>query len=87
MAELNIQEWFSSLPEGPSPHQKGLASLTLLIVWKIWKERNVKVFLQKLSPTFVVILDKIKCEVDCGLLSEQRGWIIYAMRVGFVLIF
>jgi hypothetical protein len=34
-ANLSIQEWWSQLAEGASPNRKGLASLTLLIVWEI----------------------------------------------------
>jgi hypothetical protein len=49
------------LVEGPSPHRKGLASLTLLVVWEIWQERNARIFRHKLSPSFVLV-DKINCE-------------------------
>jgi hypothetical protein len=35
---LIIQDFWSSLAEGPSHHRKGLASLPLLAVWEIWKE-------------------------------------------------
>jgi hypothetical protein len=35
-AGLDIQEWWSSMADGPSPpHRKGLASITLLTVWEI----------------------------------------------------
>jgi hypothetical protein len=60
-AGLGIEEWWASLVEGPSPHRKGLASLTLLVVWEIWQERNARIFRHKLSPSFVIV-DKIKCE-------------------------
>jgi hypothetical protein len=58
---VDIEEWWSQLAEGASPNCKGLASVTLLIVWEIWKERDVRVFRKMLSPMFV-ILDKIKCD-------------------------
>jgi hypothetical protein len=66
-AGLSIQDWWYARVRGPSPHMKGLASLTLLTVWEIWKERNAGVFCQKVSPSFI-ILDKIKC--------EARLWVI-----------
>jgi hypothetical protein len=50
--DLSTQEWWSLLTEGASPRRKGLTFLTLLTVWEIWKERNARVFRQKLSPTF-----------------------------------
>jgi hypothetical protein len=58
--------------EGASPHCKGLASLALLTVWEIWKERNARVFRHKLSPTFV-ILDKIKGEARLWVLAGAKG--------------
>jgi hypothetical protein len=73
-ADLSTQGWWSLLVDGTSPHRKGLASLALLTVWEIWKERNARVFEHKLSP-FFVILDKIKC--------EARLWVVAgAKRLG-----
>jgi hypothetical protein len=54
-----------------SPHRKGLASLALLTVWEIWKERNARVFRHKSSPSFV-ILDKIKCEARLWVLAGAK---------------
>jgi hypothetical protein len=70
-AGLNIQEWWSSMAEGPSPNRKGLASLTLLTVLEIWQERNARIFNNRLSPTFVVV-DKIKCEARLWVLAGAR---------------
>jgi hypothetical protein len=65
------------LAEAASPNRKGLSSLTLLIVWEIWKEHNARVFRKKLSPTFV-ILEKIKC--------EARLWVLAgAKRLGIIM--
>jgi hypothetical protein len=50
---------------------KGLASLTLLVVWEIWKERNARVFRKKMSPSFV-ILDAIKCEARLWVLAGAK---------------
>jgi hypothetical protein len=35
-------------------------------MWELWKERNARVFRNKLSPLFVIV-DKIKGKLDCGL--------------------
>jgi hypothetical protein len=55
------------MAERPSFHRKGLASLTLLVVWKIWQERNARIFYHKLVSTFVIV-DRIK--------SEARLWVL-----------
>jgi hypothetical protein len=69
---LDIQEWWSSMAEGPSMHRKGLATLTLLTVWEIWQEQNARVFRNKPSPTFV-LLDKIKNEARLWVLAGAKG--------------
>jgi hypothetical protein len=43
----------------PSPTSKTVASLTLLVTWEIWNERNTRVFDNK-HASFTVILEKIK---------------------------
>jgi hypothetical protein len=59
---------------GSSTRRKGIASLTLLISWKIWCERNARVFRKKNTPSMVV-LDKVK--------SEARLWVLAgAKRLG-----
>jgi hypothetical protein len=68
---LSIQEWWSSVAEGWSPHRKGLASLALLTVWEIWKKQNARVFRHKSSHSFV-ILDKIKCETRLWVLAGAK---------------
>jgi hypothetical protein len=76
-SDLNVKEWWSSLAEGPTPQRKALASLTLLTVWELWKERNARVFWNKHSPMFVIV-DKIK--------GEARLWVLAgAKRLGYLL--
>jgi hypothetical protein len=57
--------------EGANPHRKGLASLVLLTIWEIWKERNARVFRNKLLPSFV-ILEGIKCEARLWVLAGAK---------------
>jgi hypothetical protein len=52
-------------------HRKGLASLTLLTVWDLWKERNARVFRHKIFPSFQ-ILDKIKYEARLWDIARAR---------------
>jgi hypothetical protein len=59
------------LAKGSTPQPKALASLTLLIVWEFWNERNARVLRNKNSPSFV-ILDKIK--------GKTRLWVIAGVK-------
>jgi hypothetical protein len=40
---LSIDEWWSDISCEASPNQKALATLTMLMSWTIWKERNARV--------------------------------------------
>jgi hypothetical protein len=42
--ELSFLEWWKSMSDGASKNRKAMASLTLLVSWKIWSERNARVF-------------------------------------------
>jgi hypothetical protein len=70
-AGIDIQDWWSSLVEGASPHRKGLSSLALLVVWEIWKERNARVFRNKLSAN-VVIFELVKAEARLWTLAGAK---------------
>ena len=45
-AELSIEEWWTKMAIGSKP----MASVTMLVSWTIWKERNARVFYNKLAP-------------------------------------
>jgi hypothetical protein len=66
-ADLSIKDRWSLLAEKSTHQRKALASLSLLIVWKIWNERDARVFRNKSSPAFVIV-EKIK--------GEARLWVI-----------
>jgi hypothetical protein len=68
---LSIKEWWYLLAEDRSPHLKGIASLTLLVVWELWKERNVRVFRNNFAPSFV-ILENIKWEAFLWVLAGAK---------------
>jgi hypothetical protein len=65
-AGLSISSWWNLMTGGSATNRKALASLTLLVSWEIWNERNSRVFKKKHSPSFVM-LDKIK--------TEARLWV------------
>jgi hypothetical protein len=56
---------------GSSASRKGIGSLTLLISWEIWCERNARVFRNKHAPS-IVVLDKVKCEARLWVLAGAK---------------
>ena len=58
---LSIKQWWIVMTEGNIPNRKAMASLTLLVTWEIWNERNARVFNKKFA-TPCVILERIKRE-------------------------
>jgi hypothetical protein len=44
-AELSFPEWWNLMAMGQN--RRGLASLSMLIIWEIWNERNNRVFKNK----------------------------------------
>jgi hypothetical protein len=62
---------------GSSNNRKGFASLTLLVTWEVWNERNARVFRNKSAPSGFVI-DKIR--------NEARLWVLAgAKRLGNIM--
>ena len=54
-----------------APHRMGIASLTLLVTWEVWNERNARVFQNKSAPSLVVV-DKVK--------NEARLWVLVGAK-------
>jgi hypothetical protein len=67
----NIADWWFLMEGGSSTSRKGIASLTLLISWEIWCERNARVFRNKNAPS-IVVLDKVKCEARLWVLAGAK---------------
>lgn len=59
------------MAEDPNPSRRALASLTLLVSWEIWNERNARVFKNKHAPP-LVLLDKIKKEARLWVLADAK---------------
>jgi hypothetical protein len=68
---LSIFAWWKMMVGGTSPDRKVISSLTLLVTWEIWNERNARVFRNKQAPLHVV-LDRVK--------SEARLWVTAGAR-------
>ena len=60
------------------PNRSALASLTLLVSWTIWNERNARVYRHKSAPPPILlntILEEAKLWVTAG--AKKLGLIVY----------
>jgi hypothetical protein len=68
---LSIEAWWSKIASKGSPRCKAMASLTMLVSWTVWKERNVRVFNNKSAPP-TILLDIIKSETKLWLAMGSK---------------
>jgi hypothetical protein len=66
-----------------TPNLNAIASLTLLIAWKVWNERNARVFHNKQAPSHVVF-DKIKKESCLWIMLVLNIWVKWGRKSNFL---
>jgi hypothetical protein len=67
----SIDMWWLNMSTKASPNRKALASITMLVSWTIWKERNARVFNSKAAPTSV-LLETIKDDVRLWIAAGAK---------------
>jgi hypothetical protein len=68
--DLSFPDWWNMMSSGQN--HKAMASLTMLIIWKIWSERNDRVFKNKHPPSQVVV-NKITREASLWVLAGAKS--------------
>ena len=73
----SLSLWWRNMSGSNIPNRKDMASLTMLVGWNIWNERNARIFRHKSTPTSV-IFDTIK--------REARLWVtVGAHKLGNIM--
>jgi hypothetical protein len=72
-AGLSIKDWWVMMAAGSLPNRKAMSSLTLLLTWEIWCERNAKVFHNKQALAHVVF-DRIRREARLWVLAGAKAF-------------
>ena len=67
----SVLDWWEDGTGSHVPNRSALASLTLLVSWTIWNERNARVFRHKSAPP-PILLNTI--------LEEAKLWVIAAAK-------
>ena len=69
--ERNIKCWWTSMSKPNTTNRKAMASLTMLVCWVIWNERNARVFQKKSTPPHYIL--KL-------IQEEARTWVTAGAR-------
>ena len=84
--ELSLKSWWAKMSSKATLNRKAMASLTMLICWKVWKERNASVFNNKSAPPPILLL--INKAEGCGRLSrvaDEERRLLLDMTSGVIL--
>lgn len=54
-AVRNTKTWWTNMSKPNTANRKAMASLTMLVSWVIWNERNARVFQKKSTPPFYIL--------------------------------
>jgi hypothetical protein len=71
MDDLTLEDLWMKMLKDATANRKTLASLTMLVSWTIWKERNARVFNHKSAPT-TILLDIIKTEAKVWVAAGAK---------------
>jgi hypothetical protein len=70
-ANATISEWWQNITSTQDTPHKASRSLTLLVSWEVWKERNNRIFYRKESPVPSVV-NKIKGECSIWIATGAK---------------
>jgi hypothetical protein len=71
MHSASTSDWWLQITTVPDTPRKGLRSMTLLVSWEIWKERNNRIFDRREAsvPSFV---NRIKAEASLWIAAGAK---------------
>jgi hypothetical protein len=71
--EASLDDWWQAAKQvTPKPMRKSLASMTLLIAWMLWKQRNACVFDGE-NPSTNLLHSKIRTEAALWTKAGAKG--------------
>ena len=65
----SVYQWWDKRTDNRNPNRQAMASLTMLVSWTIWNERNARVFRHKSAPPTILltaIVDEAKLWMAAG---------------------
>ena len=71
LTDGSVMEWWANRTSATIPHRKAMASITMLVSWTIWNERNSRVFRHKSAPP-IILLNNILTEAQLWSTAGAR---------------
>jgi hypothetical protein len=71
-ASATALQWWININTTTDTPRQGTRSLTMLVMWEIWLERNARVF-DRFESSVPTIVSKIKSEVTTWIVAGAKG--------------
>jgi hypothetical protein len=73
-------QWWTNITTAPDIPRQWTHSITLLVLWEIWLERNARVF-NRVESSVPTVLAKIKSETSAWIVARAKGLAALTARV------
>lgn len=67
----SFEAWWASTCDNTTPNRQAKASLTMLVLWTVWNERNARVFKHKNAPP-TILLASIETEANLWVIAGAK---------------
>ena len=75
----SVQDWWDMITTSTTVSRKAGRSLTLLVIWELWKERNARVFRRREAST-LTLMTNIKAEAAAWMLAGAKDLALLLSR-------
>ncbi|XBH57402.1 hypothetical protein VPH35_079015 [Triticum aestivum] len=67
----SVEAWWTSTRDTATPNRQAKASLTMLVSWTLWNERNARVFKRRSAPP-TILLASIETKANLWVIAGAK---------------